>query len=86
MREAFGSRFAFVAVAIGMAVGTANMWRFPGIATKWGGASFLMALVLANLVWAITILMSGHSWDRRAGWAPSAISEVSWAGSREYAA
>ena len=54
----FGSRFAFVAAAIGIAVGTGNMWRFPWVAAEWGGGSFLIALVIANLVWAIPILMA----------------------------
>ena len=40
MREIFGTRFAFVAAAIGMAVGTGNMWRFPRLAAEWGGGSF----------------------------------------------
>jgi NSS family neurotransmitter:Na+ symporter len=58
VRETFGSRFAFVAAAIGMAVGTGNIWRFPRVAGEWGGGTFLIALVVANLVWAIPILMA----------------------------
>ncbi|XRQ05565.1 sodium-dependent transporter [Actinomadura welshii] len=57
-REVFGSRLAFVAAAIGMAVGTGNLWRFPRVAAEWGGGAFLVALVIANLVWAIPILMA----------------------------
>lgn len=41
MREVFGIRFAFVAAAIGMAVGTGNMWKFPRLAAECGGGSFL---------------------------------------------
>jgi NSS family neurotransmitter:Na+ symporter len=36
VRETFGSRFAFIVGAIGMAVGTGNIWRFPGVADEWG--------------------------------------------------
>lgn len=57
-REVFASRFTFVAAAIGMAVGTGNVWRFPREAGLNGGGAFLIALVVANLVWAIPILMS----------------------------
>jgi NSS family neurotransmitter:Na+ symporter len=57
VRERFGSRFAFIVAAIGMAVGTGNIWRFPRVAGEWGGGTFLIALVIANLVWAIPILM-----------------------------
>lgn len=57
-RETFGSRFAFVAAAIGMAVGTGNIWRFPRVIGEWGGGVFLITLVIANLVWAIPLLMA----------------------------
>lgn len=57
-RELFASRFTFVAAAVGMAVGTGNIWRFPRVAGEWGGGAFLIALVVANLIWAIPILMS----------------------------
>lgn len=57
-KEVFGSRITFVAAAIGMAVGTGNIWRFPRVAAEWGGGAFLVALVVANLVWAIPILMA----------------------------
>ena len=57
-REVFASRFTFVAAAVGMAVGTGNIWRFPREAGLNGGGAFLIALVVANLVWAIPILMS----------------------------
>jgi NSS family neurotransmitter:Na+ symporter len=56
--EVFGSRFTFIAVAVGMAVGTGNMWRFPREAGAWGGGAFLFAMVVAFLVWAIPILMA----------------------------
>ncbi len=36
VRETFGSRFAFIVAAIGMAVGTVNIWRFPRVAGEWG--------------------------------------------------
>jgi neurotransmitter:Na+ symporter, NSS family len=57
-REVFASRFTFVVAAIGMAVGTGNIWRFPREAGLNGGGAFLIALIVANLVWAIPILMA----------------------------
>ena len=56
--EVFGSRFAFIAAAIGMAVGTGNIWRFPRDVGIGGGGTFIVAVVLANLVWAIPLLMA----------------------------
>lgn len=57
-QEVFKSRFTFVAAAVGMAVGTGNLWRFPRVVGEWGGGAFLIALIVANLVWAIPILMA----------------------------
>jgi neurotransmitter:Na+ symporter, NSS family len=57
-REVFANRFTFIAVAVGMAVGTGNIWRFPREAGAWGGGAFLVALLIAFLVWAIPILMA----------------------------
>ena len=55
-REAFGNRFTFIAAGIGMAVGAGNIWRFPRVAAEFGGGTFLLVLLLANLVWAIPLL------------------------------
>src|SRR5919107_1549389 len=41
-----------------MAVGTGNIWRFPRDVGAGGGGTFIIALVLANLVWAVPLLMS----------------------------
>ncbi|MDN5763619.1 MAG: sodium-dependent transporter [Microlunatus sp.] len=56
--EQFSSRFAYIAAAIGMAVGTGNIWRFPRDVGLGGGGTFIVAVVLANLVWAIPLLMA----------------------------
>jgi neurotransmitter:Na+ symporter, NSS family len=56
--ERFGSRFAFLAAAIGMAVGAGNIWRFPRVAAEWGGGTFLIVCVLVALVWAVPLLMA----------------------------
>lgn len=57
-KEVFTSRFTFVAAAIGMAVGTGNIWRFPRDVGSGGGGTFIVALVIANLVWAVPLLMA----------------------------
>jgi neurotransmitter:Na+ symporter, NSS family len=41
-----------------MAVGTGNIWRFPRDVGQGGGGTFIVALVLANLVWAVPLLMA----------------------------
>ena len=56
--EVFKNRFTFIAAAVGMAVGTGNLWRFPRVVGEYGGGAFLIAIIVANLVWAIPVLMS----------------------------
>ncbi|EYE88148.1 sodium:calcium symporter [Fervidicella metallireducens AeB] len=57
-REQWGSRLGFILAAIGMAVGTGNIWRFPRVAGTNGGGTFLVAYLIANLVWAVPIIMT----------------------------
>lgn len=48
-REKFGSRLGFILISAGCAIGLGNVWRFPYIAGKYGGAAFIL-LYLAFLV------------------------------------
>ncbi len=57
-RDEWGSRMIIIIAAISMAVGTGNIWRFPRVAAQWGGGSFLIALTIALVLWAIPLLMS----------------------------
>ncbi|HEK86583.1 MAG TPA: sodium-dependent transporter [Candidatus Aminicenantes bacterium] len=56
-RELFLTRIGFVAAAIGMAVGTGNIWRFPRMAAQYGGGVFVLVYVLALLLWSAPLLM-----------------------------
>ncbi|MDI6845194.1 MAG: sodium-dependent transporter [Candidatus Saccharicenans sp.] len=56
-REHFVSRLGFVAAAIGMAVGTGNIWRFPRMAAQYGGGVFVLVYLLALLLWSAPLLM-----------------------------
>lgn len=56
--ETFGTRWGFIAAAIAMAVGTGNIWRFPRVAGENGGGAFLIAWVVALLLWSIPLLMA----------------------------
>ncbi len=57
-KSTFGSRFGFICAAIGMAVGTGNIWRFPRVTAANGGGAFLIALTIAIFVWAIPLLIA----------------------------
>jgi len=56
-REQFTSRWGLILAAIGMAVGTGNVWRFPRIfATNEGGA-FLIPWIIFLFIWSVPLLI-----------------------------
>ncbi len=56
-REQFTSRWGLILAALGMAVGTGNVWRFPRIfATNEGGA-FLIPWLFFLFAWSIPLLI-----------------------------
>ena len=40
-REKFSSRLGFILISAGCAIGFGNVWRFPYITGKYGGAAFV---------------------------------------------
>ncbi|MBO7520439.1 MAG: sodium-dependent transporter [Clostridia bacterium] len=56
-RAKWSSRFTFILASIGSAVGLGNAWRFPGLAAKHGGGTFLVVYLFAMLVMGIPLLM-----------------------------
>ncbi len=64
-RSQWSSRFTFILAAIGSAVGLGNAWRFPGLAAKHGGGTFLVVYLLAMLVMGIPLLMMEISISRK---------------------
>ncbi len=64
-RGMWSSRFTFILAAVGSAVGLGNAWRFPGLAAKHGGGTFLLVYLLAMLVMGIPLLMMEVSIARK---------------------
>lgn len=64
-KDQFLSRWGFVAAAIGMAVGTGNIWRFPRMAAQYGGGAFILAYTLALFLWSVPLLMAEMSIGRK---------------------
>ncbi|MFQ5754056.1 MAG: sodium-dependent transporter, partial [bacterium] len=56
--EFFSSRWALILAALGMAIGTGNIWRFPRIAAKNGGGAFIIAWIIFLFLWSIPLLIS----------------------------
>ncbi|MDP6339975.1 MAG: sodium-dependent transporter [Candidatus Marinimicrobia bacterium] len=57
----FSSRFAFLISALGIAIGTGNIWRFPRIAASNGGddgaGGFLIAWIIFLFIWSIPLII-----------------------------
>jgi len=50
MKEAgFSSKMGFILAAAGSAVGLGNIWRFPYLAAKYGGGSFLLIYLILTV-------------------------------------
>ena len=64
-RSEWSSRFVFILAAIGSAVGLGNAWRFPGLAAKHGGGTFLLVYLAAMLVMGVPLLMMEISVARK---------------------
>ena len=64
-RGRWSSRFTFILAAIGSAVGLGNAWRFPGLAAKHGGGTFLVVYLFAMLAMGIPLLMMEISIARK---------------------
>jgi len=55
--EFFTSRWGLILAALGMAVGTGNIWRFPRIVAQNGGGSFLIPWIIFLFLWSIPLLI-----------------------------
>ncbi len=70
MRETFATRLGLLASMIGVAVGLGNVWRFPYMLGRYGGAAFLVVYVLGALVVGVPALMAEWSLGRATGRGP----------------
>lgn len=63
-REKFNSRLGFILVSAGCAIGLGNVWKFPYICAKYGGAAFILIYLLFLAVIALPILIAEFSVGR----------------------
>ncbi len=56
-KELFTSRMGLILAALGMAVGTGNIWRFPRIIAQNGGGAFLIPWIIFLFLWSIPLLI-----------------------------
>ncbi|MCF0221477.1 MAG: sodium-dependent transporter, partial [Fibrobacter sp.] len=63
-RESFASRLGFILIAAGCAIGLGNVWRFPFITGKYGGAAFVLIYLFFLVILGLPILMAEFSVGR----------------------
>ena len=63
-REQLASRLGFVLISAGCAIGLGNVWRFPYITGKYGGAVFLVVYLLFLLFVGLPVLIMEFSVGR----------------------
>jgi NSS family neurotransmitter:Na+ symporter len=68
--QRFGSRLGLLLSALGIAVGTGNIWRFPRIVALNGGdegaGAFLITWVIFLFVWSIPLIVAEYVIGRKA--------------------
>ncbi len=54
--DQFKSRWGLIATALGMAVGTGNIWRFPREVASNNGGAFIIIVFIALFIWAVPLI------------------------------
>lgn len=71
-REQWGSRIGFILAAAGSAIGLGNIWRFPYLVGKNGGAAFVVVYLLITVFIGFPVMLAEFSVGRAAQKAPVA--------------
>ena len=56
-REKFSSRLGFILISAGCAIGLGNVWRFPYITGKYGGAAFVLIYLFFLVILGLPIMV-----------------------------
>jgi len=69
VNQRFSSRLGLLLSALGIAVGTGNIWRFPRIAAQQGGeggaGAFLVAWLIFLFLWSIPLIIAEYGLGRK---------------------
>lgn len=63
-REKFSSRFGFILISAGCAIGLGNVWRFPYITGVYGGAAFVLIYLFFLIILGLPIMVMEFSVGR----------------------
>ena len=65
--SSFSSKMGFILAAAGSAVGLGNLWRFPYLAAKYGGGSFLLIYVILAVTFGFALMITEIALGRKTG-------------------
>lgn len=66
-RSSFTGRIGFVLAAAGSAVGLGNIWRFPYLAAKYGGGTFLIVYIILAITFGFALMVTEIAIGRKTG-------------------
>lgn len=66
-RSNFSSKLGFVLAASGSAVGLGNIWRFPYLAAKYGGGTFLLIYLILAVTFGFSLMIAEIAIGRKTG-------------------
>ncbi len=74
-RSTWSSQTAFMLAAAASAVGLGNIWRFPYLAAKYGGGTFLLTYIILTVTFGFSLMVAEIAIGRKTG--KSALSAFS---------
>ena len=66
-RSPWSGKWAFILAAAASAVGLGNMWRFPYLAAKYGGGTFLLTYLVLVFTFGVSLLLLETALGRKTG-------------------
>ncbi len=66
-KKKFSGKVGFILAAAGSAVGLGNLWRFPYLAAKYGGGTFLLIYLVLAVTFGFTLMLTEVTIGRKTG-------------------
>ena len=66
-RASWSGKWAFILAAAASAVGLGNLWRFPYLAAKYGGGTFLITYLVLVFTFGVSLLLLETALGRKTG-------------------
>lgn len=66
-KSSFSGKIGFILAAAGSAVGLGNLWRFPYLAAKYGGGSFLLIYLILAATFGFALMITEIAIGRKTG-------------------